>query len=697
MELLGDQLIRDSGVAVFELVKNAYDADAADCWVTISDVTGPGEASIVIEDDGTGMSIETVTSVWLELGTAFRADQKRDGVRSAKGRLPLGEKGVGRFAVHKLGDRVKLITRAANRNEVVVDLNWVELFGTDGYLADVVIPVAERQPVRFVGERTGTRIEITALREPWTRGRVRELRRAVLSICSPYDGVTSSSGFRAHLNLDPDPAGWLSGLLEVDDILELAIYRGHGTIKGSTITYDYEFLPLPGMRARLEPRRVLGQVCTAMGSLPAARDEAASRARVPEGPVSVGDVGLVGFHFYVFDREPLVLDLATADKAGLKQFLDANGGIRVYRDGVRVYDFGEPGNDWLGLGGRRVNIPVKRIGNNQILGAVMLDGEASYSALIEKTNREGFIENDAYAALREAVLSALSQIEAERKIDQEHLRRVYSRGTPTAPVTEELCELRRKLGQRDLLDEFGPIVDRVERQYIEVRDSLLTAAGAGLSLTVVLHEVEKIVAEAVSAVDGNADKGTIAQLVHRLSETVDGLSFLVRRRGRTRERASVLIRQALFNFEWRFRAHQVVVSNGMNGGDPDFELVCVRRLAVAAITNLLDNSIYWLDTRGGDKQIYIGTTCDLPEGPAIVVADNGPGFRPQDAPEDLVQPFFSRKQDGMGLGLYIASEVAKAHGGHVLFPGADDISLPSELTGAVVALCFAVESPAGDD
>ena len=52
-----------------------------------------------------------------------------------------------------------------------------------------------------------------------------------------------------------------------------------------------------------------------------------------------------------------MLALSTSDRAGLKKFLDQNGGIRVYRDGVRVFDFGEPGNDWIDLGGRRVRHP----------------------------------------------------------------------------------------------------------------------------------------------------------------------------------------------------------------------------------------------------------------------------------------------------------------------------------------------------
>ena len=103
--------------------------------------------------------------------------------------------------------------------------------------------------------------------------------------------------------------------------------------------------------------------------------------------------------------------------------------------------------------------------------------------------------------------------------------------------------------------------------------------------------------------------------------------------------------------------------------------------------NLIDNSIYWLDQKGGDKAaVYIGPSREFSEGPAIVVADNGPGFR--DSPGLLVEPFISNKPDGMGLGLHLADEVMKAHGGRLHFPVQGEVDLPPGIDGAVVALVF---------
>lgn len=79
----------------------------------------------------------------------------------------------------------------------------------------------------------------------------------------------------------------------------------------------------------------------------------------------------------------------------------------------------------------------------------------------------------------------------------------------------------------------------------------------------------------------------------------------------------------------------------------------------------------------------------MKDGPAIIVADNGPGFL--DSPEYLIEPFISRKPDGMGLGLHIADQVMRVQGGRLMFPETDDLSLPEVFNGAIVALVFGVD------
>jgi len=691
MLLLGDQLIRDTGIAVFELVKNAYDADATKCDVVLKNINSSGsESRIVIEDDGQGMDLRTVRDVWLSPGTRYRLTQRDNPdpkvARTKKfHRLPLGEKGVGRFAVHKLGDRVQMVTRAESNNEVVVSVDWSE-FDSDEPLESVPVTVEEREPVVFRGKRTGTRIEVTDLHElPWTRRRVRALSRAVTSVCAPLNGPDS---FEAALTLDPDPGHWLAGMISPRQALKLALFRFKGRIERDQIVYDYEFRPPPEMD-RVKPRRVSQKIVP----FPRLPEDANGKKGLEDDERVINltshKIGIIRFDFSVFDRERLTLKLMPGDSKTLTDFLDQAGGVRVYRDGVRVYDFGEPGNDWLDLGGRRINVPTKRIGNNQIIGIVQLKLDKSQD-LKEKTNREGFVENQAYEMFRRAVRFTIKQVEYERNRDKEEIRKAYAKPAQKEPVVADLQALREEIESLHLKqkenERLRKYIDQIDIQYREVLNRLLTAAGAGLNLAIVLHEVEKGIMTLHSAlVRGEVGDAVIAKAKH-LADLVDSLTWLTRQSGKVDVGAEEFIRQCLFTWGFRFQRHHIAVANGIEEGNENFKVHCNRRLVLTALMNLVDNAIYWLGTKSKNRRLFLGTTYEMGDKPALVVADNGPGF--VDPPEYLTTPFFTRKPDGMGLGLHLADEVMKTQGGRLAFPDPGDITLPKGFDGAVVLLEF---------
>jgi HSP90 family molecular chaperone len=130
--MLGDQLIKNAQVALVELIKNAYDADADNVKISFKGFNELGDrwektgtASIVIEDDGLGMTEETVKQAWLNPATPYKKHDTTQDRRTRKGRVMQGEKGIGRFAMLKLGKKITLITRAENAfSEIVVSLNF---------------------------------------------------------------------------------------------------------------------------------------------------------------------------------------------------------------------------------------------------------------------------------------------------------------------------------------------------------------------------------------------------------------------------------------------------------------------------------------------------------------------------------------------------------------------------------------------
>ncbi|MGB7345497.1 MAG: HAMP domain-containing sensor histidine kinase, partial [Pirellulaceae bacterium] len=590
---------------------------------------------------------------------------------------------------HKLGNRVEMVTRAAGKKEVVVTIDWTD-FDSDAELESIPVAVKIREPKIFTGRKHGTRIEIGVLRDqPWTRRRVRQLHRAVNSICSPTEGPGS---FVASLELTPDPKKWLADLPTAASVMKSSLFRVKGRITGNGIVYDYQFRP-PRKMDRVDSRSFSDKEVDFPKApikkgetVPDAQQQLEDERFISFSGLEIGDIA---FDFSIFDRDRQTLSLMAGDSKTVTDFLDQNGGVKVYRDGVRVYDFGEEGNDWLDLGGRRVNVPSKRIGNNQVIGTIELDLDASQD-LREKTNREGFVENQAYVMFRRAVRFAVKQAESERNLDKERIRKAYAEPKQKEPVLGDLASLRTEitalhLDQKDD-DNLKKFVDQIDTQYREILDRLLTAAGAGLNLAIVLHEIEKNIKTLHELIQLGTMNDEVKTQAKDLADMVDTLTWLTRQSGKAKIDASELIDNCLFAWRFRFNRHNIVVVNGMEGGDPPFSIKGNRRLVMTAFMNLIDNAIYWVSTKTKNRRIYLGTTYELRDKPALLVADNGPGFT--DPTEYLTMAFFTRKPDGMGLGLHLADEIMSTQGGRVAFAGRGEISLPKEFTGAAVLLEF---------
>ena len=258
-------------------------------------------------------------------------------------------------------------------------------------------------------------------------------------------------------------------------------------------------------------------------------------------------------------------------------------------------------------------------------GAFFLDLKQS-GDLVEKTNREGFVENDAYRSFRNAVMRAVDQITHERNLDKVRIRKAYTRRNES--LVEVVDDLRNALHEHGMLEQIAQYVDRLEQRYLEMRDRLLTSAGAGLSLAIVIHEVEKGIEELKRATERDVSVDRIKELANHLSELVDGLTYLTRRSGRSVEKAGRLVRQSLFNTEYRLRYHGIQVINGFETGGKDFDIRCTRRLLIATLMNLIDNSIYWIDLKKPDNpSVYVGPSWELSHGPAIGVCGQWAGIQ----------------------------------------------------------------------
>ena len=691
---LGDQLIKNEKIALIELVKNSYDADASRADIYMENNEDPNGGYIIIEDDGFGMDLDTIINVWMEPGSDFKTEKFLNRVESPRfKRLPIGEKGIGRFGAHKLGNIIEMTTRKSRSKEIYVKIDWT-IFNKYRYLEQVPITIIERSTPRIFKEnKTGTSISISNLRIQWTRGVAREVKRSITALISPFE---TKSSFFAEFYI-ANRIHWFEGLLEWKDIKEYALYHFKVVIRGTSIKkFDYQFIPWPSM-SKLSGREVKYYEKKKQEGFTKTEEKLIEYFKELEDikgnifSLDNTNIGEIVFEGYIFDRDQFILKLGVVDKKGFKAYLDNNSGVRVFRDGLRVYDYGEPENDWLGLDLRRVNQPSKKISNNIILGAVYLNRDESFD-LIEKTNREGFVENPAYEALKNSILHTLEIIETLRYSDKLKLREIYGPTSKSEPVLQLLGELKEyidtNIKEPVIKKEITKYLIKVEDDYRRIYENLLKAAGAGLSMSVVIHEIEKIIKELLKVISTEKASDRSVKLVKHLSSLIDGYAEIIKRSTQTNTDLKEIIDQALFNTEYRLSSHEVDIIKEYRLFNTKTKIKIARNLLVSSIMNIIDNSIYWLEKSGRQKkQIYIGISDDYKGFLDIVIADNGTGFLlPTD---EITEPFISAKPGGMGLGLHIASEILLAQGGNLLFPDWGDYTIPIGFKdGATIILRF---------
>ena len=680
---LGEQLIKNENVAILELVKNAYDADANKVIVNMQSVEEKDDGYIEICDDGSGMSLEIIRDIWMEPGNSHKKDMVEQNVRSKLNRLPIGEKGIGRFGVHKLGKVIELVSKMEGRKEVVLNIDW-RVFEKAEYLSDVKIDIYEREPEIFVGEKTGTYIKISKLSIEWTRGMMRNLHRALTALNSPFE---SNQSFTVKLKTNRHE--WLDGLITFEDIKEYALFKCDAKLSGAEMSaFKYSFRPYDVMEG-IKKRKVIFDKSVAMRK----QKKKNGKKEMVDIDLSKYKIGEIRIKIYAFDRDSSILNKYITDKAAFKSYLDENGGINVFRDGMRILDYGEPGNDWLGLDLKRVNAPAKSLSNNIILGAVYLNRKDSED-LKEKANREGFIENEAYSCFKDAVEFAVEQFTAQRNIDKEKIRTSMTGGAKE-PVKAEISEVRRIVSKAQMDQNIKVQLEnslvKVEKELEFLKQRYIKTANAGMSYGIVIHEIEKIIGELKIAAREKGTSRKIKILSAHLSRVVDSYAELLRNKSKDMNSLGDIIKQALFSVEYRLNAHNVILENEFLNYQGNAIVKCASNMVIGAIINIIDNSIYWTEyAKKPQKKIYIKITEEIDRFIGIVIADNGTGFSiPGD---DAIKPFVSTKINGLGLGLNIVNEIMIAQGGTIIFPEVGDIDIPEEFQdGAVVVLAFAKE------
>ncbi|RYE58976.1 MAG: sensor histidine kinase [Sphingobacteriales bacterium] len=678
---LGEDLIKNESIALLELVKNSYDACATACTIYFH-FEHSRLARIILKDNGLGMNAEIIRNAWLTIGTDYKL--KNNGPNVC-GRAPLGEKGIGRLGVHKLGNLITLISKSADNSEAELHIDWRRL-DLANEISDFKLELLENSKPTVFKDGTGTQIIIDGLKTAWDVRELRDVYRNLNSLNSPFSH--SNESFRVEITSNTPV---FADLPDFDEILESALYFGHCKLRGNKIVeFKYDFKPWETLEKSSDARsKTLEDLLEVELTIVDSEGN--------EIDLDANGIGEIEFDIAIFETETQIFSFVNAEKKSIKEYLKQNGGVRVYRDGVRVYDYGERDNDWLGIDLKRVKKVGGNVSNNIVIGAVKLDRRQS-TGLREKTNREGFIENENYFALVESINYLLGIFVRERNIDKQLLSSLYKKHKVTEPVLSDLSEIENyvneKIENQEIKNELINYISRITSQYNEVKDVLIKSANAGLNLSVVVHEIEKIMASLMGSIE-RKEITKAHDLTKRLEKIIRGYSALIKRSDIKSTPLSLIVSQALETYEFRFSDHEITVFT--NWRESKLSATLAQSEATSILTNLLDNAIFWLKyAKRRNRFISVYITDQIKGFASIVVSDNGPGFTIP--PEIAIKPFMTGKPHniGSGLGLHVANEMMISMKGRLEFLDKNEIQFPSIITSnnatkAIVALCFPIK------
>ena len=791
--LFGRESVSNAEAAIIELIKNTYDADATTCLLGFlpkypsaptnlteeeykylyqrdqrieqyylphasvgailrsSDPKLKQEASsfvrglvdIWIIDNGSGMTAQTIEECWMVIGT----NDKEMNVVSRKGRARAGAKGIGRFALDRLGERCRLYSTACvdgTLQSIRWEVDWREFdedgkvlddisarMDTDGQTLDEVLNDLKNSEeigsnfisakINGTGWNTGTAIQISLLRDEWTRRDVDQLYNSLGALVPPLE--------QRELDLflldasQPDSYGAVSSAIleDFDYKLEARILDGEKIFfdlyrnELDCVRIDPELFERDEMKDKKFCRIALekGKIsyCRNLEELFPGEQNDFSRKVRELGPFDVqlrffkkGKPGERDAKIYPYRQF-----LPGPRKAWLEEF----GGIKIFRDNFAVRPYGEVNGrafDWLALGKRVATSPVAasrkgwKVSPQNLAGTVLISREAN-TRLNDQTNREGIIENEHFEVFRTIILKVISEFEDDRSHIHFNLNELFKSKHATESSKEESAVIAPRIIENPKVatkEDAQALAHAFVAQQDEIRElkdeqiMLRALATLGTVLISFSHEMgqlqntmgsrslmlERILKDYISeemfadVLDAFNPFCILSEWKSDDERVKQWFTFALTtlRAGRRRRRA-VSLRDHLRAVQtvWQGFLSSREVKLTVNFQDEEFDpQVLAFEIDLDSIfNNLILNSIEaFLSHRHiGDRRITIGVKRQE-QWIRVNYRDSGPGIHPSiRQPNQIFQFATSTKsgpagdRNGTGLGMWILGSVVKAYGG----------------------------------
>jgi signal transduction histidine kinase len=436
---LGERLVKQPEVALLELVKNAYDADAELCTIEHN-----YPVSISVRDTGHGMTLDEFKNGWMRIGTS----SKESSAFSRKyERVITGEKGIGRFAVRFLGTSLHLESVAFDpkrgyRTHLSAEFDW-PAFDRNEDIGKVKVPYALRRATE--AEREGTSLLIAELRPDAAVVDSDAIKTAALTVVTPYHALMRRRGPSAKRQ-----ASTKENIVDPGFTLKFLGEEPESSDEGDVA---HEILENYVLRAVIETDgiRVKLQVF---------------RRGVEDPAIEIDDritnrVGSLYGDIRFFPQRKGTFRGLSVDGRRAKSWIKRHSGISVFDRTFRVHPYGTPGDDWLSLSADHaksvrepssslakkhlvMDEPTKRSTQlnymlrlpypEQLVGLVQVQAlrtkqqRNEADGLIPAADREGFLQNAAFRQLQDLCRGAVEAIaSADRELQVEEEKREEKR------------------------------------------------------------------------------------------------------------------------------------------------------------------------------------------------------------------------------------------------------------------------------
>ena len=390
--IIGSDLISDDFIAVFELVKNSYDAHASKVDIIFENIYSDN-AKIIIKDNGKGMSYDDLINKWLFVAYSAKKEGTEEDNYDYRDKIKVkrayaGAKGIGRFSCDRLGAELYLETIKEEPNAKVETLltEWDKF---EGDLKDEFVNISvlhETIPESNYNQIHGTVLEISHLKSEWDREKFLRLKDALSKLINPNTQ-----------NIEDE----FKIIITAEDELEKDFKEpdSRNKVNGEVENLIFEALDL-------KTTKIISKISD--------KSSAKIETSLYEGGKLVYKIVEKNTLENLHDIEYVIYFLNRSAKYTFSRRMGMQvidyGHVFMYKNGLRIFPYGERGEDPFKMDNRKAQGYNRYLGTREVIGYISI--EEPNNDLRETSSRgDGLIKTKAYVDLVEWFYTTLRRLE----------------------------------------------------------------------------------------------------------------------------------------------------------------------------------------------------------------------------------------------------------------------------------------------